>query len=461
MSIIEELNPIFHPRGVAVIGASKDPRKFGQLCVRSLLDSGFEGGIFPINPAISEVAGLKAYPSLDAVPEKVDLAVIVLAPASVPSALRECGRRGVKGAIIITAGFKEADVNYGSQLQQEMAEIANSFGIKIIGPNTFGMINAHARLNSSFTPLLSGLKKGNIAFISQSGGMSHNFSYMAMDDGLGISKIMSLGNRCNLEFSDLLSYLGEDTQTDVVAMYTEGVDDPRAMLAAAKDIARRKPIIAYKGARSQNVSRAAYSHTGSLAGNYELYSAAFRQARIIEVNDSTELFDSAKALALCPRPEGNRIAVCSIIAGPGIVASDTCESEGLVMSTFSSKTQERLNNALSPLFMRTNPVDLTSAQSMNVWIDVFDAVLSDENTDAILVVLPKQEFYDQMMGEIVDLFINLLELYQKPFTLCATSPVGMFAANKAKLQENHIPVYPTPERAARAIACLIRHTLSY
>ncbi|MFH1349907.1 MAG: CoA-binding protein [Pseudomonadota bacterium] len=457
MSILERLKPIFYPRGVAVIGASQNAGKFGYLCVRSLVDGGFEGAVYPINPHLSEILDLKAYPSLDATPGKVDLAIIVVAPDTVLPALDACVRKGVKGAIIITAGFKEAGVEFGSRVQEEMSDMAYKFGIKIIGPNTFGMVNPHARLNASFTPSLSTLKKGSIAFISQSGGMVHNFLYMAMDDDLGMSKAMSLGNRCDMDFTHMIEYLGEDPQTEVIAMYLEGMDDPRALLSAARKVTPKKPLIAYKGARSRTISRAAYSHTGSLAGDSNIYRGAFRQARIIEVDDSTELFDGAKALALCPRPSGNRIAICSVIAGPAIVAADTSEKEGLVLSKFSSRTQETLDRVLSPLFLNTNPIDLTSAQRIETWIDVFDAVLSDENTDLILGIIPKQDLYDLLRGGIVDLFIQLIKVYRKPICVCATSPVKMFVADKAKLQENNIPVYPTPERAVRAMACLVRH----
>ncbi|MFH0845522.1 MAG: CoA-binding protein [Pseudomonadota bacterium] len=459
MSILAELEPLFYPRGVAIIGASQDPRKFGHLCVRSLLNSEFEGPVYPINPSVSHLVGLKTYPSLGAAPGLIDLCIIVLSPDRVLSALEECGNRGIKGAIIITAGFRESGAETGSRLQREMTRIADRFGIKIIGPNTFGMVNLHAGLNASFTPLFSSLKKGPVAFISQSGGMCHNFSYMAMDDGLGISKIMSLGNRCNLEFSDMIRYLGEDPQTEVIAMYVEGVEDGRALLSVAREVARKKPLIAYKGARSQASGTAAFSHTGSLAGNYPLYQSAFRQARVITVTDSTSLFDGAKALSLCPRPSGNRIAICSIIAGPAIVASDASEGEGLVLPRFSPETQERLDRVLSPLFMNTNPVDLTSAQSMEIWSEVFHAVFSDGNTDLLLVILPKQEFYDPMIGGIVDLLIELSSVYRKPLSVCATSPVNMFAGYKARLQDNRIPVYPTPERAARAMGYLVRYAL--
>lgn len=457
MTILEELEPLFYPRGVAIIGASQDPRKFGHLCVLSLLSIESNRDIYPINPSVSHLAGLKTYPSLDAVKGQIDLCIIVLPPEGVPSALEDCGNRGIKGAIIITAGFRETGGETGPRLQSEMTRIAERFGIKIIGPNTFGMVNLHAGLNSSFTPLFSSLKKGPVAFISQSGGMCHNFSYMAMDDGLGISKIMSLGNRCNLEFSHMIRYLGEDPQTDVIAMYVEGVDDGRALLLAAHEVALRKPIIAYKAGRSQAGGRAAFSHTGSLAGNYSLYQSAFMQARVITVTDSTALFDGAKALSLCPRPKGNRIAICSVIAGPAVVASDASESEGLVLARFSSETQETLDRVLSPLFMTTNPVDLTSAQSMDIWSEVFHAILGDENTDLLLVVVPKQEFFDPIMGDIVDLLIELSGTYGKPLSFCATFPVNMFAGYKARLEANCIPVYPTPERAARALGYLARY----
>lgn len=458
VSPIKKFEPVFYPDSVTLVGASRDPRKFGYLCLKSLIDSKFPGMIYPINPGSSEILGLKSYPSVKSVPGTVDLAIIVVPANLVPAVLRECGRKGVKGAVIITAGFKEAEGSLGTELQDEARDIAEEANIKIIGPNTFGMYIPHANLNASFTPLLSTIKKGDISFLSQSGGMCHTLSYLAMDDGIGLAKVLSLGNRCNVDFADLLEYLGEDPQTRAIAMYIEGIDNPRRLVAMAKEVTKKKPVVAYKTGKSRAANQAAFSHTGSLAGNYELYSAALRQAGVLMVKDSLELLDTAKALAFCPLAKGDRIAVCSPVAGPGIVSADLGQENGLTIAEFSLPTQEKIETILPPVTFRMNPLDMAFARNSGMWKEILKAIINDPGVDAMLLIFVKQEFFDPIIDEVVELAIDLLKTYHKPIVMGLLSPSKIFVQEKNRLQRNRIPVYQTPERAVKALAALISYS---
>ncbi len=457
MSITKNLTPLFYPNSVAVVGASSDPKKLGYFCLKSFTDSNFKGDIYPINPGYEEILGLKAYPSVKSLPAAFDLAIIVVTSNMVPSVLKECAQKGVKGAVIITAGFKEIGSDLGEKLQDELRDIANSADIKIIGPNTFGMYNTDADLNASFTPLFSKMRKGEISFLSQSGGMCHTVSYLAIDDRIGLNKALSLGNRCNLDFADLLEFLGEDTKTRAIAMYIEGLEKPRELIEAARKVVRKKPVVAYKSGRFQVTDQAALSHTGSLAGNYQIYDAALKQAGVIMANDCTELFDMTKALAFCPPLKGDRVAVCSLIAGPGIVSADCCQNNGMSMSKFSSSTQKKLDSLLPPLTFRMNPLDMAFAQNLGTWKEILSEILNDSQVDTMLMIFPKQEFFDPMMGDVAELAIDLLKTYKKPIVMCLPSPRDSFVEERDKMQKNGIPVYQTPERAAKSLAALAKY----
>ncbi|MCJ7618588.1 MAG: CoA-binding protein, partial [Anaerolineae bacterium] len=239
---VENLRQLFDPRGVAVIGASKNPGKLGYHVMKSLTEGGFKFPVFPINPGEAELFGAKAYPSLADVPHDVDLAVVVLPAQAVPEIIQQCAAKGVRGIVLITAGFKEIEGEQGAQLQEEITRLANEAGIPIIGPNTFGMVNLHQDLNASFTPEFSRVKKGGISLISQSGGMAHMLAFLALEQNVGFSKIIGVGNRCNLGFAELLEYLVEDETTLVIAMYMEGVDDPHRLMQVARGVRGTKPV---------------------------------------------------------------------------------------------------------------------------------------------------------------------------------------------------------------------------
>ena len=449
------MEAIFNPRSVAVVGASDNPGKLGSHVMKSLTQGGYPGKIFPINPGKDEILGIKTYPSLLHVPEEVDLSIIVLPAEQVSKTIKECKEKGIHGIILITAGFKEIEDKRGETLQKEITELANQFGITVIGPNTFGIVNLHLPLNASFTPEFSWVEKGGISFISQSGGMSHLMAFLSMRNQVGFSKIIGLGNRCNVDFADVVEYLNEDPDTKVIAMYLEGIDHPRRLMEVAERTKGRKPIIVYKVGRSLTSDMASQFHTGSLAGKHKIYEGAFKQAGVLTVESSEELLDAAKALAICPLPEGNNVAVLSGQAGPGIAACDVCETEGLSLSPFSSEVQKRIEELLPPLAIRTNPVDMGPA-----WYDsgaikgIVQAVLEDRNIDAIILCIMFASANRAAVGTLSDLLLQRGK--DKPVICCISSPAGIWDEEIKRLEQSGIPNYPTPERAAKTLANLVR-----
>jgi len=451
----EAMEALFAPRAVAVIGASDNPGKLGSHVMRSLTEGKYPGKIFPVNPGKNEIMGIKTFPSLSQVPESVDLSVIVLPAEQVPKTVTECGEKGVKGIVLITAGFSEIEDQKGQILQSEVTKLADQSGVKIIGPNTFGIVNLHLPLNASFTPEFSRVDKGGISLVSQSGGMSHLIAFLSLQSKVGMSKIIGLGNRCNVDFSETVEYLLRDSQTKVIALYLEGIDQPRKLMEVVDRRNGEKPILAYKVGRSATSDKASQFHTGSLAGKHEVYEGAFKQAGILKVESSEELLDAAKALATCPPPEGNRVAVLSGQAGPGMAACDVCEVEGLMIPPFSAETQRKVEELLPPLAIRTNPVDMGPA-----WYDseaikgIVKTVLDDRKIDAVLLCM----MFASANKSAAEVLTNLLmeRKPDKPVLCCFSSPPGIWDDEMKHLEESGIPNYPTPERAAKALSNLYR-----
>jgi acetate---CoA ligase (ADP-forming) subunit alpha len=453
---LSAIHAIFNPGSVAVIGASDNPGKLGSHVMRSLTEGKYPGRIYPVNPGKSQMFGMKTYPSLLQIPESVDLSIIVLPAEQVPKTVIECGEKGVKGIVLITAGFREIEDQKGQALQSEVTKLADQSGIKIIGPNTFGIVNLHLPLNASFTPEFSWVDKGGISLVSQSGGMSHLIGFLSLQNRVGLSKIIGLGNRCNVDFPETVEYLIRDSQTKVIAMYLEGIDQPKRLMEVAERGKGEKPILAYKVGRSSTSDQASQFHTGSLAGKHEVYEGAFKQAGILTVGSSEELLDAAKALTMCPLPGGNRVAVLSGQAGPGMAACDVCEMEGLIISPFSAETQKRVEELLPPLAIRTNPVDMGPA-----WYDsgaikgIVKTVLEDRKIDAVILCIMFASANRSAAGVLTDLLLE--KRTNKPILCCFSSPPGIWDDEIKQLEGSGIPNYPTPERAAKALSNLDRY----
>ena len=446
---------LFYPRSVAVIGASGNPLKMGHQCMLSLREIAFPGRIYPIHPQEKEVLEFPAYPNLSQVPGDVDLAILVVPAAEAIAALEDCREKGVKGAVVITAGFREIEGPEGVRLQREMADVAARGGIRIIGPNTFGMVNVHARLNASFTPIFSRLQPGGITVVSQSGGVSHLIAYQAMDEGVGLAKLVGLGNRCNVDFADLLPFLAEDEETRCIILFIEGQDNPRALMNVLKTVALRKPVVAMKAGKFAVSSKAAQSHTGSLAGRSEIYEAALRQAGAVVAQEPGELLEVAKILTMIAPSAGRNVAVMSFQAGPGILLADEVARRGLAMAVFSPPTQDRLNQLLPPMTIRTNPVDMAFARDEKAFEEVVRLILRDENVDALVIFLLHHPFMTPR--RIKDSLLRQRESSGKPVLLCANSPRGLIEEEVAELEAGGVPVYSLPDRTIRALRGLIEY----
>jgi len=449
------MEAIFNPKAVAVIGASDNPGKLGSHVMKSLIQGRYPGKIYPVNPGKDEILGIKTYPSLFQVPDNVDLSIIVLPAEQVPRIIKECQEKDVKGIVLITAGFKEIEDKRGEVLQKEITELADQSGIKVIGPNTFGIVNLHLPLNASFTPEFSLVEKGGISFVSQSGGMSHLMAFLSLQNKVGFSKIIGLGNRCNVDFAEMVEYLIKDSQTKVIAMYMEGIDHPKRLMEVAKRGNLEKPILAYKVGRSSTSDKSSQFHTGSLAGKHEIYEGAFKQAGILTVGSSEELLDAAKALTMCPLPDGNKVAVLSGQAGPGMAACDVCEMGGLSLPPFSVGTQKTIEELLPPLAIRTNPVDMGPA-----WYDsgaikgIVQTVLEDKNIDAIILCIMFASANRAAVGTLSDLLLQ--RRTNKPVICCMSAPAGIWDDEIKRLEGSGIPNYPAPERAAKTLVNLFR-----
>jgi acyl-CoA synthetase (NDP forming) len=455
--MVEALEAMFNARSVAVVGATDNEDKLGFHILRSLTRGEYPGNIFPINPGKREILGMRSYPSLMDVPDKVDLCVISLPARLVPGIIRSCAEKGVKGIILITAGFREIEDESGKRLQDEIMHLADEAGIPVIGPNTFGIVNLYAGLNASFTPQFSDIERGGISLLSQSGGMSHLMGFLSMRDDFGFSKIVGLGNRCNVDFAEMIPYLMQDPDTRVIAMYMEGIDKPRRLLEVARKFRGKKPMVAYKVGLSPLSDLASRSHTGSIAGRHELYEAGFRQAGILTVESSSELLDTAKALSFSPLPVGCNVAVLSGQAGPGMAACDICAREGLHIAAFSEGTQRRINSLLPPMAMRTNPVDMGPA-----WYDsgairgIVESALADTTISAVILCIMFASANEGSIRALSDVLKKWGRT--KPIVCCFSSPSGIWEDEVASLLgTGSIINYATPERAAKALSALWKY----
>ena len=456
-----KLKSLFCPESVAVIGASNSFDKLGYHVMKSLVEGKYKGRIFPVNPKAREIWDINCYPSLSAVMEPVDLAVIAVPAPFVPDTLHECGKKNVKGVVLITAGFREIEDSKGEALQEEIGRIALQYELPVIGPNTFGYVNRTFGVNASFTPEFSRMNQGGIALVSQSGGFCHLCGFLGLKQRMGISKLMSLGNRLNVGFPELLKHLvEEDEATRVIALYIEGLDNPGELLDTAKSVRGRKHIIAYKSGKSEKGDSASRFHTGSLAGDYQIWKGALRQAGILEVTSAEQMIDAAKALDVCAPLKGPRIAVLSGQAGPGMIAADAVEKAGLKLARFSAKTQETINGLLPPIAIRSNPVDMGPAwYDAKSSLEILKAAVEDENTDGVIFIAMFASANVGLAKAMAEYLKNVAP-FKKPVAAVFTAPSGIWEEEIAELDgAKGISVVPTPERAGAVMGDLLRANL--
>jgi acetyltransferase len=438
------LDAIFAPKNVAVIGATETPNSVGRTVLWNLISSPFGGTVFPVNPKRPSVLGIKAYPNIAAVPEKVDLAVVVTQAAIVPGIIKECADAGVKGAIVISAGFKEMGPP-GLELERQILEHAHRGKMRVIGPNCLGVMNPTTGLNATFAGDMA--RQGNVAFISQSGALLTAVLDWSLREMVGFSCAVSLGSMIDVGFGDLIDYLGNDPKTQSILMYMESIGDARAFLSAAREVALNKPIIIIKAGRTDAAAKAAASHTGSLTGSDEVLDAAINRVGVLRVAHIDDLFYMAEVLAKQPLPKGPRLTILTNAGGPGVLATDALISGGGELTPLSAEAFENFNKILPPHWSRNNPVDILGDAGPDRYAKALEIAGKDENSDGMLVILTPQDMTDA----------TLTAEALKPYAHTEGKPVlaswmgGAFVeAGIDILNRAGIPSFPYPDAAARA-----------
>jgi len=453
-----DLQFFFEPKSVAVVGASRTPGKIGNTILRNLLKLGYTGRIFPVNPGAGEIEGLRSYPSVAAIPDAVELAVIALPAHLVLDVMRDCQKKAVKGVIVISSGFSETG-REGMERQLELVRLAAEAGIRVIGPNTTGVLNPGGRFTSTFVNL-KGVKAGGIGFVAQTGmfaGMI--FEWIFSSQHFGLSKVVGLGNKADVTDHDALDYLAQDEATRVVIMYLEGVKDGRRFLESARRLVRKKPLVVIKGGKTEEGARAVRSHTGSMAGRDEIFEALFKQAGAIRVSDFEELLDFGKTFAYQPLPRGNRIAIVTLSGGAGVIASDACLESGLALAGLEPNTLTRVKEkmpdwAASP----GNPLDIEPLSEMisaeGAYRLGLDAVLSDPGVDMALLVMGTE----RMTRIHADYVLEVTRAHPgKPVAVCIIGDAAIYSQLFQIMEEASIPVFVSVRRAVASLAALHKY----
>lgn len=454
----ESLDRLFAPKSVAVIGASDKQEKLGALTLLSL--NTFKGNVYPINPRLESIGRHTCYSSIRDIDDQIDLAMIAVGPQHVIPAMTECAEVNIGGAIIFSAGFKELG-GIGIVHQKKLREIVDEAHIAVIGPNCLGAGNPNIGLNATFFPHPVQMKKGSVAMVSQSGGVTGLMLYRASDSGLGVSKFASVGNRVNIDFHDLIRYFRQDTETEEICLFIEGTEYGREMFNEMTLTTPVKPVIAFKVGKTPASRDAALSHTGSLAGNSSIYSAAIRQSGGIEVAGVNELVDTAYLLSTCKnRPKGNHVAIVTHTLGIALIAAQTLELNGVELPNPTEETASKIQSMLDmPIEIPIkNPIDLLAQgwAQPKIFADAFKMILNEEYYDAIMIVFAPN-YQDGIGGGIpIDKIVEASKGVSKPVVSILSSPDSNKPPGYEILEKAGIPFFSSPQRAATALANLMR-----
>ncbi|MDR3710689.1 MAG: acetate--CoA ligase family protein [Capsulimonadaceae bacterium] len=457
-----DLTTLFTPKSVAVLGATERPGAVGEAVFRNLLHNHYQGVVYPINFRAKQVMSVKAAPSLTALGEVVDLAILVVPTAAVLPAIEECGQLGVKNVSVITAGFKEVG-GEGIVLENKLKDLVKKYGINLMGPNCLGHINTdpEVSLNASFARRMP--IRGNLGFISQSGALCGAILDYAAAKNIGFSKFISFGNKADVSEIDFLNYLSDDPATDVIIMYLEDLVEGRSFIDLAREITgerkKRKPILAIKTGRTAQGAAAAASHTGSLAGSDEVYDALFAQAGVLRVDTVEDLFDYATAFANQPIPKGNRVAILTNAGGPGIMTTDACVRNGLEVPRLSEPTLKALEKALPAMASTKNPVDVVGDALHDRYKAALDVLVTEPNVDSIIVLVTPQNMTD--VAEIAEEVAKANEAHKddpdrKTIVGTFMGSVDM-ACGADLLKERGVPSYKFPESAVRSLGQMVAY----
>ena len=437
------LDAIFAPKNVAVIGATENPGSVGRTVLWNLISNPFGGTVFPVNPKRPGVLGIKAYPTIKDVPAKIDLAVIVTPPPSIPGIIKDCVDLEIPGAIIISAGFKEIGPQ-GAELERQVLENAQRGGMRIIGPNCLGVMSSVSGLNATFAAGMA--RQGNVGFISQSGALCTAVLDWSFKENVGFSHFVSVGSMLDVDWGDLIYYLGDDPHTNSIVIYMETIGNARSFLSAAREVALVKPIIVIKPGRTEGAAKAAASHTGSLTGSDEVLEAAFKRSGVLRVNSIGDLFAMAEVLAKQPRPKGPRLTIVTNAGGPGVLATDALITAGGELTPISDEAMKAFNEILPPVWSHNNPVDIIGDATPERYAKALETAAKDPNSDGMLVILTPQAMTDPTA--IADQL--------KPYATSTGKPIlaswmggTEVAAGISILNHANIPSFEYPDDATR------------
>lgn len=451
---VRNLNHVFEPDSIAVIGGSPATGKLGHVVLKNIMDASFQGKVYPVNPKYREVLGLRCYPDVHSIPGKVDLAVFAIPAEHIPSVMEQCGRKGVKGAIVLSAGFGEIG---RKDLDEKLSKAVKKYGIAMIGPNCLGALDPSKRLDTLFFPFykLGRPRIGEISFATQSGAVGSCIVDMAAHFGVGFAKFASYGNALTIDDADLVEYFGSDPRTRQIILYLEGTKDGRKLFEVMKKVGKKKPVIVLKAGKTAGASQAAMSHTGNIAGNYTAYQAAFRQSRVIEANSLAELFHVVNAFSQ-PLPKGRRVAVLTDGGGLGVLSADAIEAEGLQLAQLSPETEKVIREVLPQYGKVGNPIDLIADSGPEEYRKALDALLADPNVDSIIVIVLFQA--PALDSSILDIVISASDQRKKPIFAVAVG--GDYTAESRKVWDRYgIPSYDSPDFAVRALKKFTEYSL--
>ena len=446
------LERFFRPNSIVVIGATDREHSVGRTVLANLGNGRFQGKVYAVNPNRSEVLGLRCYANVGAVPDRVDLAVVVTPAPTVPGIIRECVDAGLGSAVVISAGFKERG-SEGAELEAQIQAELHRGEMRVVGPNCLGMMNPSLGLNATFANAIA--HQGNVAFLSQSGALLTAILDWSFEEAVGFSAIVSTGSMVDVSWGDLISFFGEDAQTQSILLYMESIGDARAFLSAAREVALSKPIIVIKAGRSEAASQAASSHTGALTGSDEVFDAAFRRCGVLRVQNISDLFYMAEVLGKQPRPRGPRLTILTNAGGPGVLATDALIATGGELASLSQQSMGALNKFLPPHWSRNNPIDILGDADSERYARALAVAIEDPNSDGLLVILAPQGMTDP--ARVADRLKPYAAGKGKPVLASWMGGKGV-AQGESILNSAGIPTFRYPDTAARAFNYLWRYS---
>ena len=450
---IRNLRYIFRPKSIAIIGASGSPAKVGAVVLKNLVEGNFSGKIYPINPKYDELAGMKCYPSVTAVREKIDCAIVATPAQFVPKILEQCGKKKIKGVVVLSGGFSEVG---NVELEKQLKKTADKYDIAVIGPNCLGVLNPYQRVDSIFLPMykLKRPRPGGISFVTQSGATGTCVVDLAAKYGVGIAKFISYGNGTVIDENDLLEFLEQDKKTDEILLYIEGTKNGKRLLEIMERVNRKKPIVVLKAGRGEKASQAAFSHTGNLAGNYLAYDAAFRQAKVVVANSLDELFEFVKIFNQA-LPKGKRVGIVTNGGGLGVLTTDVIEENNLELADFSKETIKKLKKILPSYANASNPLDVIADADSELYRKALDIIKDAKEVDIVAVIVLFQA--PAVDERILNILINISDLKKKPVVVIAVG--GEYTEGHREILESYgVPTYSSPSDAIKAVKKLVDYS---